>query len=101
MLSMEAEFIRRDEANEATKKANDLITRQLVDSAVTQALVITPLERKEWPASDFDMKYFVEVMLNLFDEKNHKELRAILDGKDLRWWDDNELEINKDNKKEG
>lgn len=98
---MKAEFIRQTEANDVAKKADNLITRQLVDSAVAQALAFTPLERKEFPIADFDMKYFVEVMLNLFGEKNHNYLRAILDGKDLRWWDDEELEANVNQRNEG
>ena len=90
-----AEFIRQDEANEVAKEASDLITNQLVSSAVASAIALTPIERKEWPIADFDMKYFVEVMLNLFGERNHERLRAILRGEDVRWWGDEDSEGNK------
>jgi hypothetical protein len=38
------------------------------------------------------MKYFAEVMLNLFEERNHDYLRAILRGEDVRWWEDENSE---------
>lgn len=85
---MKAEFLQQDESAIASKKANNLATKQLVLMAITQALIFTPKETGEYPIADFDMKYFTEVMLNLFNEKNHKNIQAILNGEDLRWWND-------------
>ena len=88
---MEAKFIRQEEAGKVSKKADNLITRQLVDMAMVQALLTTPRETQEWFVADFDLKYFAEVMLNLFSEKNHKTIQAILNGEDLRWFDDEDF----------
>ena len=88
---MDIKFIQQNEAIEARKKADNLITQQLVDMATTQALLFTPKETNEFPIADFDMKYFVEVMLNLFHEKNHKTILAILNGEDLRWFDEEDF----------
>jgi hypothetical protein len=88
---MNGEFIRQEEAAKAITKAEDLATNQLVTRATVQALVFTPLEKNERPIADFDMKYFVEVMLNLFRPENHKTIQAILNGEDLRWFDDEDF----------
>jgi hypothetical protein len=88
---MDIEFIQHGEAIEARKKADNLITQQLVDMAMIQALLYTPKETNEFPIADFDMKYFVEVMLNLFNKKNHKTIQAILNGEDFRWFDDEDF----------
>ena len=85
---MKAEFIRQDEVNEVAKETTDPVTKQLVNSAIASAVALTPLERKEWPVCDFDMKYFAEVMLTLFAERNHEYLTAILRGEDMRLWGD-------------
>ena len=89
---MKAKFIRQDDATEVAKDASNLITQQLVNSAIASAVALTPIERKTWPVADFDMKYFAEIMLNLFEERNHDYLRAILRGEDVRWWGDEDSE---------
>ena len=48
------------------------------------------LKEKEWPIADFEMKYFVEVMLNLFSAHNHDRLRPFFA---VRMLDDGEMKI--------
>jgi hypothetical protein len=88
---MDAKFIRQEQAAKVSQKADNLITRQLVEMAMVQALLTTPRETQEWIVADFDLKYFAEVMLNLFSEKNHKTIQAIFNGEDLRGWDDEDF----------
>jgi ABC-type phosphate/phosphonate transport system ATPase subunit len=89
---MDIEFIQQSEASEVVKRADNLATQQLVSMAIMRALVFTPQETNEFPIADFDMKYFTEVMLNLFDKKNHSNIQAILNGQDFRWFGDEDFE---------
>jgi hypothetical protein len=64
-----AELLRQDEAAKLLRSVNDLTTNQLMSIANT--LVIKRyLEQDERPVADFDLRFFMEVMLEFCGDHN-------------------------------
>lgn len=69
-------FIRSAEAGQFVTEITDPITRALVNNAHFH--LFRRLAEKRFPEGSFDMRFFVEVMAEMFS--NHDVLRRILDG---------------------
>lgn len=84
---MSGNLINQDEAWKLQQTISDLTTRQLVASALTQAILLFFQEEAE---HDLDLKFFAEIMIR-FSSK-HEYLRAILRGEEIRWFpEDDEM----------
>ncbi len=84
---MGGNLLNQDEAWKLQQTISDLTTRQLVASALTQAVL--PFYQED-ADHDLDLKFFAQVMIRF--SGNHNYLRAILNGEDLRWYpEDDEI----------
>jgi hypothetical protein len=83
------EILRQEESWEILSSIKDLKTNQLLNKA-TMCIVHTYMNSKEQPVSNFDLRFFVEAMLEFCND--HETLKRILAGEDLRWFDDEEIE---------
>ena len=80
---MSRQLINQDEAWQLQQTISDLPSRQIVASALTQAVMFFS-QAKTPPACDFDLRFFTEIMIRLSQKQAY--LKAILNGEDLRWW---------------
>lgn len=89
MLNEEAsKILRFDEAMLLLRSVDDLTTNQLMNTATFEVLKRFS-ESKELPVADFDLRFFMEAMLDFCSK--HNTLRQILAGEDLRLWTDDDL----------
>ena len=88
-MTQEAELLRQDEAKLVMGSVNDLVVTQLMNLAHFQVIKWYTSGEKVI-ANDFDLCFFMEVMKEVFSDK--KTITRILNGEDLRWWSDNELD---------
>jgi hypothetical protein len=84
----EPRMIRLEESAELHKSVKDQITLQILGMATT-CVMRKFIENKHLPVADFDMRFFSEAMLDFCNK--HENLRRILAGEDLRWFDDDGL----------
>ncbi|MFN0141015.1 MAG: hypothetical protein ACKVQW_13135 [Pyrinomonadaceae bacterium] len=80
-------MLRLEESAKLQNSIQDLITKQLLEMAGT-CVMRKFIENKSLPISDFDMRFFSEAMLDFCS--SHEDLRRILAGEDLRWFDEDE-----------
>ena len=86
-MGQKAELLRQDEAKQIISSVDDLMVSQLMNLAHFQ--MVKWYTSSEKPiAGDFDVCFFMEVMREVFSDK--ETLRRILNGEDLRWWSDDE-----------
>ncbi len=88
-IDEEPKMLRREEAAELQNSVKDLVTSQLL-SLAAMCVWRKFMENTTLPISDFDMRFFSEVMLDFCSK--HETLRQVLAGDDLRWFDDEEFE---------
>jgi hypothetical protein len=79
-MSDDIRVIRHEEANERLAQIDDAITRRLVDNALFHFFKKF-YNSKEYPACDFDMLYFQELLVAVFSE--HDVLQRILAGEEV------------------
>lgn len=71
------------------RSIDDPITNQLMNMA-NFAVLKRFFETKKFPVADFDLRFFLEVVLDICSD--HETLRKVLAGEDLRCWtDDSEI----------
>ena len=83
------EILRQDEARQILLSVEDLTTNQLLNKA-NMCILSKYMQNRELLMSDFDLKFFLEAMLEFCSD--HENLKRILDGENLRWFDDDEME---------
>jgi hypothetical protein len=76
-IEMDARVLRHDAANELISSIEDPITQRLMNNAMFHFLR-TYYQEKRYPAADFDMLYFVQLLRDIFEE--HEVLQRILAG---------------------
>jgi hypothetical protein len=76
----DVEIVRNDEAMALLRSIDDPITERLVNNALYHFLRRVH-ERKELPAADFDLLYFLELMRDVFSE--HDVLKGMLAGENV------------------
>lgn len=81
-------LLRQPESWELLASEKDLITNQLLNKA-TMCVVKALANSEKQPIADFDLKFFVEVMIEFC--RDHENLKKILAGEDLRWFDEEEI----------
>ena len=86
-MTQEAELLRQDEAKLVMGSVNDLVVTQLMNLAHFQVIKWYTSGEKVI-ANDFDLCFFMEVMKEVFSDKN--TITRILNGEDLRWWNDDD-----------
>jgi hypothetical protein len=87
-VSDKVNLLKQNEAMELLNSVKDLVANQLMNRAnfyVTKRF----MARETAPVSDFDLRFFMEVMEELFNDQ--EALRRILNGEDLRVWTDEEI----------
>ena len=84
----EPRMLRLEEASELQNSVKDLVTSQLLSMAST-CVMRKFMENTTLPISDFDMRFFSEAMLDFCSK--HENLKKILAGEDLRWFDDEDM----------
>ena len=84
-----AEFLRQAEMKELIAAQSDPIMRDLMTMA-NHMLVLKVMRKEAGPTSDFDLKYFMEIIHDLAGER--ETLKKILDGRgdELIWMADNQ-----------
>lgn len=82
-------LLRQPESWELLSSVKDMTTNQLLNKA-TMCIVQAYANPDKKPVSDFDLKFFVDAMLIFCSD--HENLKKILAGEDLRWFDDEEIE---------
>ena len=82
------EILRQDETREILLSVTNPTTNQLLNMAVT-CLLHKYVKSGQSLVSDFDLKFFAESMLEFCSK--HENLKRILEGEDLRWFDDKEV----------
>lgn len=78
-------WVNYDEALARVRAVGDTSLEQFVMRAVT--LVVRRFEGGAFPDGKLDMLYFVEIMIDLYQQKD--ALIRVLNGEDLRWFGDN------------
>jgi hypothetical protein len=86
-VEQKAELLRQDEAKLIMSSVNDLMVSQLMNLAHFQVIKWYTSGEKVI-ASDFDICFFMEVMKEVFEDK--ETIKRILQGEDLRWWSDDD-----------
>jgi hypothetical protein len=81
-------MLRWDEAMELLRSVDDSITNQLMNRANFE-IIKKFSERRGLPVADFDLRFFMEVMLEFCGQ--HTVIKKILDGEDLRPWTEDNL----------
>ena len=81
------QFVRKAEMLELLRSEKNEITSQLMWEA-SNSVFKRVLKGGDWPVSDFDLRFFMEVMHEFCAQ--HKVLKTILDGegKSLEWFPD-------------
>jgi hypothetical protein len=87
-MSNEVNLLKQNEAMELLSSVKDLVANQLMNQA-NFYVIKRFVARETAPASDFDLRFFMEVMEELFNDQ--EVLRRILNGEDLRIWTDEEI----------
>jgi hypothetical protein len=77
-------WVNYDEALARVRAVGDTSLEQFVMRAVT--LVVRRFEAGAFPDGKLDMLYFVEIMIDLYQQKD--ALVRVLNGEDLRWFGD-------------
>jgi hypothetical protein len=77
-------WVNYDEAMVRVREFGDAALEQFVMRAVT--LVVQRFAAGRFPGGTFDMLYFVEVMVELYQQKD--ALLRVFNGEDLRWFGD-------------
>ena len=75
-------WLNYDEAMALVRQLGDPALEQFVMRAVTVAVQRAMTNKS--PAAPFDMLFFVETMVTLFEQR--ESLVRVLQGEDLRWW---------------
>lgn len=88
-MQHQPELLRTDEANELLRAVTEPITSHLINNAMYQFMIKYHV-KLERPASDFDLRYFLDVLLQIFED--HDVLRRILSGEQVgALYDDEQL----------
>jgi hypothetical protein len=77
-------WVNYDEAMARVREIGDASLEQFVMRALT--LVVKRFAAGRLPDGKLDMLYFVEVMIELFEQKD--DLVRVLNGEDMRWFGD-------------
>ena len=79
-----AEFLRENELKELLASESDPVTSQLMTMA-NHILTLRVIRKEKGPVSDFDLRYFMEIIQDFARE--HEALKKILDGRgdELIW----------------
>jgi hypothetical protein len=82
MEQQDLPWVHYDEAMARVRGLGDVALEQFVMRAVT--IVVQRFAAGRTPEGRFDMLYFVEVMIDLYEQRD--ALARILKGEDLRWF---------------
>lgn len=82
-------FVRQEEANHVAAAAADKRLRTFVEFGVARAVMLAIVE-KELPATPFDLKFFADVLVAMFNKRAVLESILMGDVGEFRWWTDDE-----------
>jgi hypothetical protein len=88
-MEQKTELLRWNEAMELLKSVENPITNQLMNRANLEVLKHF-VQLKRFPAADFDMLFFIEVMRDFCSD--HETLGKVLAGEDLRLFTDDDFQ---------
>jgi hypothetical protein len=83
-------FVKWDEALSLIASVDDLAQKQLVNIFFTEMVKLASIE-KVFPSGEFDVHWAMRAFLNMSQKKDM--LLAILNGEDLRMWDESGQDI--------
>jgi len=79
------EILRYRESTELVASVKDSVTQNLL-SAASVCVINRFLKKENLPIQDFDLRFFSEAMLELFEK--HELLQKILNGEEVGWFDE-------------
>jgi len=86
----ELRFIKWEEALALIASVDNLAQKQLVNIFFTEMLKLASIEKVS-PSGEFDLRWAMQAFLNMSQKKDM--LLAILNGEDLRMWDESGQDI--------
>lgn len=85
-MSEGIQLLRQDEAHAVIVSTEDDRVLNLLMNNAFYHLIKIMAEEKKFPVCDLDACHLMELMKNIFSEKDI--IRRILDGENVRWFDD-------------